>query len=76
MIGGIFMAFLPSEIPAYSYVILVVMAFVIDAGWYCIVSLALTASRAQKFYIRFKKSISRLASGLLIAMGVKLLFHQ
>lgn len=76
VIGGIFMAFLPSEVPAYSYVILAVMAFVIDAGWYCIVSLALTTSRAQKVYIRFRKAISRLASGLLAVMGVKLIFNQ
>lgn len=51
VISGIFMAFLPSEIPTYYYIILAVMAFVIDAGWYCIVSLALTTSRAQKRFI-------------------------
>lgn len=76
VIGGIFMAFLPEQIPAYSYLILAIMAFVIDAGWYCIVSIALTTSRAQKVYIRFKKAISRLASGLMAAMGVKLIFNQ
>jgi threonine/homoserine/homoserine lactone efflux protein len=74
--GGVFMAFLPAEIPEYSYLILAVMSFVIDAGWYSIVSIALTTSRAQKVYIRFKKSISRLASGLMAAMGVKLIFNQ
>ncbi len=76
VIGGIIMAFLPSEVPAYSYLLLALLAFVIDAGWYSIVTVALATAKAQKVYLKFKKGISRVASGLLGLLGVKLIFNQ
>ena len=76
VIGGIIMAFLPSEVPAYSYLLLGLLAFVIDAGWYSIVTIALTTAKAQKVYLRFKKGISRVASGLLGLLGAKLILNQ
>lgn len=76
VIGGIIMAFLPSEVPAYSYLLLGLLAFVIDAGWYSIVTIALTTVKAQKVYLKFKKGISRVASGLLGLLGVKLILNQ
>lgn len=75
VIGGIFMAFLPREIPDYSILLLSLMAFIIDAGWYMIVSIALTTKRAQRFYLRFKKYINWLASGLMGALGLKLVLR-
>lgn len=75
VIGGIFMAFMPANVPAVSYLLLAVMAFVIDAGWYSIVSIMLSTSKAQKVYLRFKKSITRVASGLMAVLGVKLIFN-
>jgi len=48
------------------------MAFVIDTGWYIIVSVLLTTKKSQRLYIKFKKYINRLASGLMGYMGVKL----
>lgn len=74
--SGIFMAFLPSEIPNYSYVFLSVMAFAIDAGWYIVVSILLTTQKTQKLYARFKKHINRVASGFMGFMGVKLALNQ
>lgn len=76
VIGGIFMAFLPAQIPDYSILLLSIMAFVIDAGWYIIVAIALTTTRAQNIYMRFKKHINRLASGLMGILGLKLAFNQ
>ncbi len=76
VIGGIFMAFMPTDVPVYSYFILAIMAFVIDAGWYSIVSIMLSTSQAQKVYLRFKKLITRVASGLMAVLGVKLIFNQ
>lgn len=76
VIGGIIMAFLPSEVPAYSYLLLGLLAFLIDAGWYSIVTIALTTAKAQKVYLKFKKGISRVASGLLGLLGVKLILNQ
>ena len=72
VIGSIIMAFLPSETPPYSFVIITVLMFLSDWIWYSIVVVALSTKRAQKTYNRFKKSINRLASGLLAFMGTKL----
>jgi threonine/homoserine/homoserine lactone efflux protein len=76
VIGGIFMAFLPAQVPDYSTPLLSLMAFIIDAIWYMIVSIALTTARAQRIYLRFKKHINRLASGLMALLGLKLAFNQ
>lgn len=76
VIGGIFMAFLPEKIPDYSIPLLSIMAFIIDAGWYMIVAIALSTSKAQSIYTRFKKIINRFASGLMGVLGLKLVFNQ
>jgi len=72
VIGGIIMAFLPAEVPPYSFWIIAIVAFVIDAGWYCIVAVALSTAKAQRFYNRFKQHINRIAGGLMAIMGTKL----
>lgn len=74
--SGIFMAFLPSEVPSYSYLFLSIMVFVIDASWYIIVSILLTTKKSQKLYTKFKKYINRVASGLMGFMGAKLALNQ
>ncbi len=76
VIGGIFMAFLPEQIPQYAIPLLSLMALVIDASWYMIVSIALTTASAQRVYMRFKKHINRVASGLMGLLGLKLAFNQ
>ena len=76
VIGGIFMAFLPENIPEYSIPLLSLMAFIIDASWYIVVSIALTTASAQRVYMRFKKYINRLASGLMGLLGLKLALNQ
>ena len=76
VIGGIFMAFLPEKIPDYSIPLLSIMAFIIDAGWYLIVTIALSTSKAQSIYVRFKKTINRFAGGLMGLLGLKLVFNQ
>ena len=72
VIGGIIMAFLPTDVPPYSFWIIGIMAFIIDAGWYCIVAIALSTGKAQLFYNRFKQHINRFAGSLMALMGTKL----
>ena len=72
VIGGIIMAFLPADVPPYSFWIIGIMAFVIDAGWYCTVSLALSTNKAQRLYNRFKQHINRIVGSLMALMGTKL----
>ncbi len=75
VIGSIIMAFLPTETPPYTFIIITVLMFLSDWTWYSIVVVALSTKRAQKAYNRFKKSINRVASGLLAFMGTKLAFN-
>ncbi len=75
VIGSVIMAFLPHDVPPYSFLILTVLTFITDCGWYCIVSVALSTPKAQKFYNRFKQHINRVASGLMAFLGTKLAFN-
>ena len=72
VLGGIFAAFLPAEVPAYSYIILCVLTFIVDAGWYILVSVALSTQKAQNTYMKYKRRINLLASGFIGLMGLKL----
>jgi len=74
VIGSFMMALLPQEVPPYSFLIIAVLTMIIDSGWYCIVSLALSTPKAQRFYNRFKQRINRITSGLMAILGTKLAF--
>lgn len=72
VIGSIIMAFLPAETPPYTFIIITVLMFLSDWAWYSIVVIVLSTKRAQKTYNRFKKSLNRIASGLMAFLGIKL----
>lgn len=74
--SSIFMTFWPMEIPKHSNILLCVLVFIIDTGWYVIASVLLTTPKPYKFYVRFKKYINRIAGGVIGLMGVKLAFNQ
>ena len=76
IIGSIFAALLPKELPDYSELLLCLIAFFIDATWYCLVVLLLSTKKSQKVYLRFKKYIDRVAGTLLAGLGVKLAFEH
>lgn len=72
ILGTIFAALLPQNIPAYGELLLCLLAFFIDASWYCLVVVLLSTKKSQKVYLRFKKYIDRVAGTLLGALGIKL----
>ena len=72
IIGSIFAALLPKELPAYSELLLCLIAFSIDAIWYSMVVILLSTKKSQKIYLRFKKYIDRVAGTLLAALGIKI----
>ncbi|AJZ89429.1 threonine transporter [Klebsiella michiganensis] len=74
--ASIFTALLPREIPAFYYVVLPVLCFVIDAGWYSIVTLVLSSEKPRNAYLRFKTVIDRLAGGVMGILGLKLIFFS
>lgn len=74
VIGGIFAAFLPNTVPQYSFLILCLIAFVIDSAWYALVSVSLSTQKAQKAYIKYQHYINLLCSLIMSLIGIKLIF--
>lgn len=74
--ASIFTALLPREIPAYYYIALPVISFIIDAGWYSLVTIALSTERSRNVYLRFKTAIDRVAGSVMTLLGLKLLLSS
>jgi len=68
-----FAAFLPATIPVYGYLLVCLAAFVIDTTWYLLVSRLLGSGKSQQLYAKFQKTISRVGSGFMGLMGLKLI---
>jgi len=74
ILASVFTALLPKDIPTYFYVVLPVLCFFIDAGWYSLVAVALSAEGPRKVYLRFKALFDRIAGGVMTLLGLKLIF--
>ena len=74
ILASIFTALLPKDIPAYFYVVLPMLCFFIDAGWYSLVALALSAEGPRKVYLKSKAICDRIAGGVMTLLGLKLIF--
>ena len=71
--ASVFAAFLPAA-PSLAFdVAVVVLVFTIETGWYTIVALALSSEGPRGAYLRFKTWIDRIAGGVMVGLGVKLL---
>jgi threonine/homoserine/homoserine lactone efflux protein len=71
--ASIFVSLLPREVPLSVMLILPLLIFVIEAGWYAIVALALSASSPRAAYLRSKAWIDRAAGGVMTLLGIKLI---
>lgn len=72
ILGSVFAALLPRELPQYGEILLCLLAFFIDALWYISVVFLLSSKKSQKIYLQFKKHIDRVAGFLLGGLGLKL----
>jgi RhtB (resistance to homoserine/threonine) family protein len=71
--ASVFAAFLPSS-HSFSFNIgLVLVVFLIELGWYSVVALALSSAAPRSAYLRYKKWVDRVAGGVMMALGVKLI---
>lgn len=70
--GSIFAALLPHNLPSMATVALPFLVFLIEAGWYSIVAMALSAESPRAAYLRSKVHIDRVAGGVIGIVGVKL----
>ena len=71
--ASIFVSLLPREVPLSVTLILPLLIFVIEAGWYSIVALALSASSPRAAYLRSKAWIDRASGGVIALLGIKLI---
>jgi threonine/homoserine/homoserine lactone efflux protein len=70
--ASIFAAFLPAS-PSWAFQLAVVaVVFCIEAGWYALVAMALSAAGPRNTYLRCKKWVDRGAGAIMGALGAKL----
>lgn len=69
---SIFAALLPKDLPPVVTATLPPLVFVVEAGWYSVVALALSAESSRRTYLRAKIQIDRLVGGLMALLGLKL----
>ena len=70
--ASVFAAFLP-ETPTFALgAEIVALVFVIETCWYSLVALALSAEGPRNAYLRYKSWADRIAGGVMVALGLKL----
>ena len=72
--ASVFAAFLPPQYGMGFAVALLLLIFLLEAGWYALVALALSAEQPRAAYLRGKAWIDRTAGAVLMLLGVKLAF--
>lgn len=70
--GSVFAALLPKDLPRPVALMLPGLVFVVEAGWYAIVALALSSVAPRRVYFRFKTGLDRVAGCVLGLLGLKL----
>jgi len=71
--ASIFSAALSKNIQPSMYIILPLMAFVIDVLWYAIVACLLSSDGPRLAYIKYRKFIDKLSGGVMAFLGLRLL---
>lgn len=71
--GSIMAALLPTSIPNMLYYVLPPLVFMVEAGWYLLVTLVLSTSSPRTMYLRSKSLFDRIAGGIMAGLGVKLI---
>jgi threonine/homoserine/homoserine lactone efflux protein len=71
--ASVFAAFMPST-PTLGFDLAVAaLVFVVEAGWYVLVAVALSSKRPRGAYLSYKAWIDRTAGAIMIGLGLKLL---
>ncbi len=73
---SVYSALLPQHIPPVFYLIIPLIAFCIDAGWYLIVAFVLSSESPRKAYLRFKTLFDSAAGCVMGLLGLKLIFSS
>jgi len=73
VIAGVFAAFVPTNPPPNTVILVALMAFIIDFSWYALVAIALSGRRSRTVYGKAKTGFDRTASVFLGIVGLRLL---
>lgn len=71
--GVIFAALLPAQLSLRLSLAVPVLIFALEAGWYLVVAMLLSAARPRAAYLRHKRRIDRVAAAVLLLLGLKLI---
>jgi threonine/homoserine/homoserine lactone efflux protein len=71
--ASVVVSLLPPQIPGAAYVLLPLLVFAIEAGWYSVVALALSADSPRAAYLRWKAAVDRTAGAVMVLLGGKLI---
>ena len=71
--ASVFVSLLPQDIPTWAAFALPALILCIEAGWYAMVALALSATAPAAAYLRWKTFIDRAAGGVMGLLGLKLI---
>lgn len=71
--ASIFAALLPAQPPLWMTLLLPPLIFAVEFGWYCIVAVVFSAAKPRAVYLRSKRWIDRLASGVMGFLGARLI---
>ncbi|VXC98589.1 Threonine transporter [Pseudomonas sp. 8Z] len=70
--ASVFAALMPSAVSVQFMLAVLVCVFFIEAGWYVIVALTLSAKKWREGYLAYKKWVDRMAGTVMGVLGVKL----
>lgn len=73
--AAIFAAFLPQGTTLEIGILIVVLIFILETGWYALVTLGMSAEGPRLAYLRGKSWIDRLAGGVMISLGLRLALY-
>ena len=71
--ASVFAAFLPAHVSVRAGALLLLAVFAMEAGWYAVVALVLSAGGPRRAYLRAKSWLDRLAGGVMTALGLRLI---
>jgi threonine/homoserine/homoserine lactone efflux protein len=71
--ASVFAALLPAHFSPSSSLVLVVLVFVLEAGWYAVVATLLSASAPRRTYTGLKPWVDRVAGLVMVGLGLRLI---
>ena len=75
VISGIFAALIPNGAPLWVSLSIPPLDFLIEAGWYIFVALAMSSTRPRLIYLRSRSMIDRTAGAVLGLLGTRLILE-